>query len=485
MWRELGSHEDVGFVQDGSGASVDPVRMTTRVTADFEALSDRLRGRLVRPGEPDWDVARRAWNLAVDQRPAAVVEALGPDDVQAVVAFAAGAGLRVAPQSTGHGSEALGPLAEAILLKTTPMRGITVDPAAGIARIEAGVIAGEVAVAAGEHRLAPVLGLAPTVGVAGLTLGGGTGWLSRSYGLAANNVRALEVVTAAGAHERIDAHDEPELFWALRGGGGRFAIVTALELDAHPVPEVSAGSLFWPAEHAAEILERFRRWTVDVPESLGAVFRYLSMPPIDEVPAPLRGRKVVAIIAAHLGTEPDGRRIMEPLRGSRTTLIDTFGPVGAADLVRIAGDPERPGPARGAGFLVKELRPDLVHALAELIAEDALAPLGVLEVRLLGGALSRGSEGAGALASLDGKFSIFAGGPAFDADTRAAIDDRLEGLHDRLEPWRSSQALLNSARFGTDPARAFGEETWARLGRVRDTYDPDRLILSSHEIPPS
>jgi FAD/FMN-containing dehydrogenase len=457
--------------------------MTTRDIADFEALSDRLRGGVILPGEPDWDVARRAWNLSVDQRPAAVAEALSTGDVQTVVGFAARAGLRVAPQSTGHGAEALGPLDEAILLKMTPMRGITVDSAAGIARVEAGVIAGEVAAAAGEHRLAPVLGLAPTVGVAGLALGGGTGWLSRSYGLAANNVRALEVVTAAGDHERIDAHNEPELFWALRGGGGRFAIVTALELDAHRVPEVSGGGLFWPAEHAAEILDAFRRWTFDVPESLGAVFRYLSLPPIDAVPAPLRGRKVVAIIAAHLGTEPDGRRIMEPLRGSRTTLLDTFGPIGAADLVRIAGDPEQPGPARGAGFLVDELTPDLVDALAELITEDALAPLAVLEVRLLGGALSRASEGAGALAALDGKISIFAGGPAFDADTRAAIDERLDGLHHRLEPWRSPQALLNAARFGIDPAQAFGQETWARLGRVGDTYDPDRLILSNHDDP--
>jgi hypothetical protein len=459
--------------------------MTTRHVADFKALGNRLRGGMVLPGEPNWDVARRAWNLSVDQRPAAVVNALDTDDVQAVVGFAARSGLRVAPQSTGHGAEALGPLGEAILLKTTSMRGITVDPAAGTARVEAGVIAGEVAAAAGEQRLAPVLGLAPTVGVAGLALGGGTGWLSRCYGLAANNVRALEVVTAAGDHRRIDAHDEPELFWALRGGGGRFAVVTALELEAHPVPEVSGGSLFWPAEHAAEILERFRRWTLNVPESLGAVFRYMSLPAIDAVPVPLRGRKVVAIIAAHLGTEPDGRRIMEPLRGSHTMLLDTFAPVGAADLVRIAGDPEQPGPARGAGFLVNDLTPDLVDALAEMITEDALAPLGVLEVRLLGGALSRASEGAGALASLDGKFSIFAGGPAFDADTGAAIDERLEGLRDRLEPWRSPQALLNSARFGLDPAQAFGDETWARLGRAGDMYDPDRLILSSHDIPSS
>jgi FAD/FMN-containing dehydrogenase len=326
-----------------------------------------------------------------------------------------------------------------------------------------------------------VLGLAPTVGVAGLTLGGGTGWLSRSYGLASNNVRAFEIVTAWGERQRVDARTEPELFWALRGGGGRFAIVTELELEAHPVGEVSAGMLVWPAEYAGEILEQLRRWTWDVPESLGAVFRYLSLPVVEAVPAPLRGRQVVAIVAAFLGTESDGRRLMSPWRSSRATLLDTFGPIGAADLVRVAGDPEQPMPARGGGFLVEELAVGLVDALAELIAEDALAPLSVLELRLLGGALGRTPEGAGALASLDGAFSVFAGGAGGDAAARAAIDDRLDTLRTRLAAWTTPQALLNSSAAGDDPARAFEHEVWERLLRARNAFDPDRLILASHD----
>ena len=442
-------------------------------------LPSSLSERVTLPRDPGWDAARRAWNLTVDQHPAAVVEPATPDDVEAVIRFAAQNGLRVAPQSTGHGSESLPPLDGALLLKTSAMRKVEVGPDDGIARVEAGARAGEVAEAAGEHRLAPVLGLATTVGVVGLALGGGTGWLSRAYGLAANNVRAFEVVTAKGERLRADVDTEPELFWALRGGGGRFAIVTAAELYAHPVADVSAGMLVWPADKAAAVLEQFRRLSLDAPESLGAVLRYLDLPPIDPVPPPLRGRNL-AVIVAHLGTERDARRLMEPLRELSGSVIDTFGPIGAADLVRVAGDPEEPVPARGDGFLVRELSEEVVGAIAELIAENALSPLSVLELRLLGGALARASDGHGALATLNGALSVFASGPVFDANAAAAVADRLEHLRSRLAPWTTPQALLNASGGGVDPARAFDDATWERLRCVQDEFDPDRLILSNH-----
>jgi FAD/FMN-containing dehydrogenase len=439
--------------------------MTTR---HIEArLLDGVRGRVVLPDDAGWDEARRSWNLSVDQRPAAVVEAAGAEDVQAVLR----SGLRVAPQATGHGSEGLPDLEGAVLLKTSRLGDVTVD--GSVVRAGAGALAGDVAAAAVEHGLAPVLGLAPSVGVAGLALGGGTGWLSRAYGLTCNSVRAFEVVLASGERLRVDADREPELFWALRGGGGRFAVVTALELEAHPVPEASAGILAWPAERAAEVLDQFRRWTWDVPEALGAVFRYLSLPDLDGVPAPLRGRRIVAVIAAHLGTEADARRLIEPLREG--TLVDTFGPVGAADLVRVAGDPEQPIPTRGDSFLLHELD---VDAIAGLI--DDIDPLSVLELRLLGGALARAPRRHGALAKVDGAFSVFAGGAAVDASARAAIGERLEELRERLAPWTAPQALLNSSAGGIDPGRVFDAATLERLRAVRDAFDPDRQLVSAY-----
>jgi FAD/FMN-containing dehydrogenase len=439
-----------------------------------EALESTVRGRVTMPGDASWDDARRSWNLSVDQRPDAVVEAAGSEDVQAAVRFAREHGLRVAPQATGHGSEALGPLDGAILLKTSAMRGVAVDPDARIARVQAGARAGEVADAAGAHGLAPVLGLASTVGVVGLALGGGTGWLSRAHGLTANNVRAFEVVTADGERRRVDAETEPELFWAMRGGGGRFAIVTEAELETHPAAEVEAGGVIWPAERAPEILERFRQWASEVPESVGAVFRYLDLPPLDVVPPPLRGRRVVAVIAASLEAG------IEPPRASDDAIMDTFGPIEPAALVRVAGDPEAPGPARGHGFLIEDLTEEVVGTVAELIVENALAPLGVLELRLLGGAMARRSDGDGALATLDGRFSVFAGGPAFNPETSAAIAGRLEELHARLADWTTPQALLNASAGGVDPARAYDEGTWERLRRIQDRFDAERLILSNH-----
>jgi FAD/FMN-containing dehydrogenase len=458
--------------------------MTTRPLPELP--TDRLRadldGRLLLPGDPDYDAARQPWNRSVRQEPAAVVEAASVADVQATLRHARALGLRVAPQSTGHGSESLAPLDGAILLRTAALDAVEVDAGARIARVGAGATAGAVAAAAGAHGLAPVLGLAPSVGVAGLALGGGLGWLSRAHGLAANNVVALDVVTADGISRRVDAHHDADLHYALRGGGGRFAVVTGLELALHPVGAVSAGMLAWPVEAAADVLEQVRRWALTAPDCASAVVRILSVPPIEAAPAPIRGRRVVAVLAAHLGTPADAERAIAPLRGAGTTLLDAFGPVAAGDLVRVAGDPEEPGPGRGDGLLLRELTPDAVAAVAGLAGDDAIEALGVLEVRQLGGALGRPAPaGHGPLAAIDAGWAVFAGGFAPDAAACAAIDDAIAHVRERLAPWTADQVLLNSSSGGADLAAAFGAPTWARLQQIRDAYDPDRVILANHD----
>lgn len=430
------------------------------------------------PADDGWDRARSSWNLAVDQRPAAIVEAAGPEDVQAAVQFAARGGLRIAPQSTGHGSELLGPLDDALLLKTSRMREVAFDPATGVARADAGARAGDVADVAGAHSLAPVLGLSPTVGVVGLALAGGIGWLSRAHGLAANNVTAFDVVLPSGERRRVDAANDPALFWALRGGGGRSAIVTSLELVAHPVPELFGGMLVWPAERVGDVLARLHELTLEAAEGLSLVFKSIAVPDIDGPPPPLRGRRVVAIIAVHLGGEPDCVTQLRELGGA---LADTFKPIAPAELVRVAGDPEDPAPARGAGFMLGEMTSETVERLAQAIASDALSSLSVLEVRHLGGALARAPEGHGALGTLSGSYSVFAGGVADSADSREAVDRGLDAVRAALDPWVVPQVLLSSARAGTDPAQGFDTAAWARLRAIERTYDPDGLILSNRE----
>ena len=276
-----------------------PTRMTS-----FEDLRHAVRGAVVVPGGGDWDRARACWNLAVDQRPAVVVAADGVEDVQAAVRFAAARGLRVAPQATGHGSETLGSLDGALLLKTSDMRHVDIDASSGVARVGAGALAGDIADAAAAHGLAPVLGLASTVGAVGFALNGGVGWLSRRHGFACHNVRAISVVLSNGECRTVGPDNDPDLFWALRGGGGRSAIVTGFEVQAHALPELHGGAVMWPAERASEVIEHFVALTSDAPEELSIVFRYVAVPDIDGPPAPLRGRKLVALIAVNLGPEP-------------------------------------------------------------------------------------------------------------------------------------------------------------------------------------
>ena len=214
--------------------------------------------------------------------------------------------------------------------------------------------------------------------------------------MAANQVVAFEVVTAAGDALRVDAEHEPDLYWALRGGGGRFAIVTGLEVALHPVAEATAGMAAWPAERTGEVLEVLRGWAADAPEHASAVLRVLSLPPLDVIPEPIRGRRIVAVVAAHLGPAAEAEALLAPLRGAvDAPLVDTFGPVGAAALPRVAGDPEAPGPARGDGFLIDELTPELVEAFAAVVADEAVAALTVMELRQLGGAVGRPAAGGG------------------------------------------------------------------------------------------
>jgi FAD/FMN-containing dehydrogenase len=450
----------------------------TSIDHEYAELRDGIRGAVVLPGDEGWDDARRGWNLSVDQRPAAVVEAAGPEDVQAAVRFAARGGLRIAPQSTGHGSEVLDALEGALLLKTSRMRSVSVDPDAGLARVDAGARAGDVAGVAGAHGLAPVLGLSPTVGVTGLALAGGVGWLSRAHGLAANSVNALDVVLASGERRHVDADSQPDLFWALRGGGGRSAIVTSVELRAYRLPEVCGGMLVWPAERARDVLALFRELTLDAPEALSLVFRFIAIPDIEGPPPPLRGRKIVAVIAVNLGGEPGGVARLRTLGGA---LADTFKAIEPAELVRVAGDPEDPAPARGDGFMLDTINDETVERLADSIGSEAFSSLTIFEIRHLGGALASPPEAHGALGALSASYSVFGGGVAGSAGAGAAVDRALDAVRETLGPWVAPQALLSSARAGTDPAQGFDADTWMRLRAIERAYDPDGLILSNRK----
>jgi len=321
----------------------------------------RLAGTMVLPGDDRFDQARQAWNLAVDQRPAAVAFPESAADIAAAVGWAAERGLRVAAQGTGHNAGPLGSLADTVLVKTGRMRGIQVDPHTRTARVEAGAVWLDVVHAAAAHGLAALAGSSPDVGVAGYTLGGGMSFLGRSYGLAANNVHAIEMVTADGGQVRADREHESDLFWALRGGGGSFGIVTAIEFRLFPITEAYAGILWYPMERGSEVLHAWAELTRGgPPDELTTVGRFLNFPPIPQIPEPIRGTSFVIVEAYHLGDPAQADALLAPLR-ALGPVNDTMATVPIPALSHLHMDPEQPVPGAGDGLMIDQLPSDAIR----------------------------------------------------------------------------------------------------------------------------
>jgi hypothetical protein len=451
-------------------------------TTMFDTLRLPDGGAVSTGRDPGWDDARAAWNLAVDQRPVAVIRPHSAHDVVAAVEAAARAGLRVAGQSTGHNAVALGPLADTVLVRTDRMRAVTIDPEHRIARVGAGTIWQDVATAAAGHGLAALAGSAPDVGVAGYTLGGGLSWLGRSYGLAANSVTAVELVTADGILRRVDAEHEPDLFWALRGGGGGFGVVTSLEFRLYPVREVLAGVLWWPVERSTQVLHAWRDLVATgLPDELTTVGRLLNLPDIPDIPEPVRGRSWVVVEVIHLGDAGELNRLLTPLR-ALGPVVDTIAPTPMDQLSHLHMDPEQPVPFAGDGMLLADLP---AEALDELVRLTAISdsPLLSLEVRQLGGALGREAPGAGVLPRVDAAFGLYGVGmtpvpPAVEA-VRAHMTTLVKGLH----AWEADAAYLNFADTHRD-AEILWPGVVQRLREVKARFDPGNMIRANHGVDP-
>jgi hypothetical protein len=438
---------------------------------------------LVRPGESSWDAVRAAWNLAIDQQPAMVARPGGADEVAAVVNFARENGLRVAVQAEGHSA---GPLAgvgeDTLLLKTGRMTGAEVDAESRRARVGAGAKWRDVSALASPLGLAALSGSSAEVGVVGYTLGGGHGWLARKHGLACNSVVAAELVTAGGQLVRVDHEHEPDLFWALRGGGGNFGAVTALEFELYPAAELYAGMFAWPWEHAAEVLHAWSEWVPSLPDELSTWARILQVPPLPDIPEPVRGRQLVVVEAAYLGAQEPGFELLRPLRELGPEL-DTFAVVPPAVLGQLHMDPEEPVPFAGSGQLLDELPPAAIDAIVETAGSASGSPLLSLELRHLGGALRVAAPDAGALATLDRPFLTLGVGMLMDPGMAPAIKGQLDVVADALAPWESGLKYANFIDVALDPRMCYPPETFDRLQEVKRRYDRDDLFRANHPIP--
>ena len=442
---------------------------------DLHALRAACAGTVAGPGDARYDELRAPWNAAVDQRPAAVVEPTGGADVSAALLAARAAGLGVAVQGTGHAAQVLGDLSGTLLIRTCAMTGAEIDPVTRTARANAGALWQDVVPAAAAHGLAPLAGSSPDVGVVGYTLGGGIGYLARRHGLACNHVTAIEVVTLDGVPRRVDARHEPDLFWALRGGGGRFGVVTAVEFALEPVAELYAGAMFWPWEQAAEVLEAWRALTAAAPDELTSMARLFQFPPLPMIPEPLRGRSWVNVQLAFLGDEHAGAELVAGLRALQPEL-DMVGPMPLEGLLRLHGDPEGPTPGLTDHALLDALPAEAICDLLAVAGPGSGSPLLNVELRHLGGALGRRSGDAGAMATLDAAYALHTVGIPMGPDSAVAIMESSAALRSELAPYSSDRRYLNFAGGPVASRDVFSPDAEDRLARVRAAADPDGLM---------
>ncbi len=448
-------------------------------------LAEAAAGIVVLPGDPGWDDARSAFNLLLDQHPAAVAFPADADEVAAAVALARRAGWRVAPQATAHNQGPLGDLADTLLLNVERLQEVRVDPGARRVRVGAGVKWDRVSPRLSAHGLAGLHGSSPDVGIAGYSLGGGIGWLARKHGLQANAVTAFELVTADGELIRTDADHHPELFWALRGGGGNFGVVTAIEFAVHPVDELYAGALFFPFERSAEVLRTWSALLPSFPDELMTWASVIHFPPIPDVPAYARGRSFAVVMAAFLGSEADGRDLLRPLR-DLGPVRDSLAMVPPVVLGDLAMDPLDPVPFHFTHQLLDGLPGESIDALmAKVGPGSGRGPtVTMLQFRHMGGALAREAPGAGARATLPGEVCMVALGAVFDAESDVAVRAALADVDAVLAPHRAGD-YPNFVEKPADASGFFSPEAWRRLREVKALYDPEDLFAGNHHIPPA
>lgn len=448
----------------------------------IETLAGELAGPLLHPGDAAYDEEIAGFNTAVVHRPDIVVGATSTPDVQAALRYATVHGLPVAVQATGHGATT--PFTGGLLISTRRMNAVHIDPRQRTATVAAGVRWREVIDAAAPHGLAPLSGSSSGVGAVGYTVGGGLPVMCRTFGFAADAVRAAELVTADGGVHRLAADCEPALFWAVCGGKANLGIITAMTIALVPVSTVYGGGIFYAAEHIADVLHAYPGWAATLPEKTSTSIAILRLPPAAQIPEPLRGRTVAHLRICHVGDPRDGERLLAPMRASTPTLVDNVAEMPYTAIDAIHADPDHPVPARQRGELLHDLTPATIDALLAVAGPDVQAPLIVCELRQMGGALTRSPAAGNAVCGRDGAYCLSAVG-MLTPDTAEAAPAALDAVIDAARPWSTGTTLLNM--HGTpgdenDRARAWEPATYRRLVQLSRQFDPAGLLRHEHAI---
>jgi len=444
----------------------------------IDQFSQQLQGKLVRPGDASYDEARSVWNGMIDKRPAIIARCAGTADVVEAVNFARENGLAIAVRGGGHNVAGHATCDDGIVIDLSPMKNVTVDTVRRTALAEGGATWADYDAATQAHGLASPGGAISTTGIAGLTLGGGFGWLSRCYGLACDNVISAEVVTANGEVLDASAEENTDLFWAIRGGGGNFGVVTRFEYKLQEVGELYAGLLLYPRDMAGEFMRVWADWTATAPDTVSSMAAFLHTP--DGVP-------VAGAFVAYNGSKEDGEAVVAPLRALGTPALDDITPKAYADVQKSFDD----GFPRGMRNYWKAtyLR-DVGEACCDLLIEhanNAATPVSIVAVEhMLGGAVARVDKNENAFAARDAIYNLLILGCTDDAADDGAVRSWVRGLWKAVEPHSTGAVYVNY--MGADEADRVGEAfgaNHARLAKIKNQYDPANLFRLNQNIVPA
>jgi FAD/FMN-containing dehydrogenase len=442
---------------------------STAPVVPFEELDALTIGTVAVPGDKRYDALVSPWNVAVPVRPAAVLAAHDAQDVVEAVQFAARHGIRVTPQATGHGPMA--DLTTELLVTTKELDEVVVHPE-GWARAGAGVKWIRVVEAAAPYGLAPLSGSITDVGIVGYTTGGGLGPMARTYGLAIDMVRAMEVVTGDGVLRRVTPTEDPELFMALRGAKGMLGIITAIEFDLVRQPRFYGGSLWFDGADAPAVIDAWRAWSAELPEEGTTSFALFQLPEMEGVPPMLAGRLTLSVRYVWTGSADEGERWFAAMRAAAPVILDDVAdkPYTAIDSVHT--DPLDPTPAYEAGNVLTEFTAETADALLALTGPGVASPQILVEVRQLGGAFARPGEHPSAFASRDAAYSLLVVGIA----EIPGVEDHAAAILEAMAPWIGGHRLPNFTFTPEEYVDAYDEVTLARLRRALRTYDPDGVL---------
>jgi hypothetical protein len=448
----------------------------------LDALIASVEGPVLDGGSTGAAAEIAGFQLAVAHRPAVVVCATSAHDVAAAVRWAGEQGLPVAVQSTGHGGAAL---VDAVVISTSRMTAVSVDPVEGTATLEAGVRWRDVVAVSAPHGLMPMVGSSQGVGAFGYTLGGGLSLVARKHGWAADKVRSLQVVTADGVVRHVDAESEPELFWGMRGSRSNFGIVTSMTVELVPA-RLWGGPVIFDGAHVREVLAAYRTWTATLPDEAMTSIALLRVPPLETVPEPIRGKFVVHLRYTHCGDPAEAEALLAPMMAAAPVLMAMTGPLdpNATDMVHM--DPVDPIPFHDAGALLRDLEPSTIDDLIEVAGPQRDIPVPVVEIRQLGGALAREPESPNAVQGRDASWSLFVIG-IMPPELAEVTPHVVQSVLDATRPWQTATVPPNflGSLGNDDPERlrnAYDPQTLKRLLALKDEVDPHNLFRLGHAL---